>query len=359
MTTTPPFLLSSDASIESLERRLPRAHDRGELVRLRRGVYLPKKSWEVLDRDERYRAEVTASARTVREGTRFSHDSAAVLWRLPSLGPWSAKSHVLGERAGGGRSSRLITRHGIGGDPAGVVIDGVPVTSLLRTLVDSAMTASFLRSVGMIDDALRPPTSGDFRFGVTPPTHAEVVDAMAARAGCRGAVRGAAAVTFASGLSGSLGESLSRGQFHHLGCEAPELQVAFYDDQGFIGFVDFWWPRLRLIGEFDGRVKYRGESYLRGRLPEEVVCPKRSSGPRSFARIGFGASPTDLFAGIGLPRGIVRRLPDVLHRSDYCPAASAPVVTDAGLSDIRCPSTERDSPMVQRTLAQPVAGRPT
>ncbi|MCI1262070.1 MAG: hypothetical protein LKG20_07280 [Tetrasphaera jenkinsii] len=40
----------------------------------------------------------------------------------------------------------------------------------------------------------------------------------------------------------------------------PELQVPFNDADGLIGYVDFLWRRRGkrpLVGEFDGRVKYR------------------------------------------------------------------------------------------------------
>jgi hypothetical protein len=72
-------------------------------------------------------------------------------------------------------------------------------------------------------------------------------------------------------MSESPGESISRVQFHLLGFPPPELQVPFYDEQGLIGYADFYWPELDLVGEFDGDVKYLGETYRRGRLPEEVV----------------------------------------------------------------------------------------
>jgi hypothetical protein len=36
----------------------------------------------------------------------------------------------------------------------------------------------------------------------------------------------------------------------------PKLQVEFFDHVGFIGRVDFHWPRHRLIGEYDGETKY-------------------------------------------------------------------------------------------------------
>jgi hypothetical protein len=77
---------------------------------------------------------------------------------------------------------------------------------------------------------------------------------------------------------------------HLLRFPAPQLQVPFYDEEGFIGYADFYWPELGLIGEFDGAVKYRDKVYLRGRLPEVVVIDEKRREDRmrrvssSFAR---------------------------------------------------------------------------
>ena len=59
---------------------------------------------------------------------------------------------------------------------------------------------------------------------------------------------------------------------HHL--PMPDLQKKIVDRSGgFIGRVDFIWPGLRVIGEFDGAVKYtRG---LTGRSAEETVVDER------------------------------------------------------------------------------------
>lgn len=39
----------------------------------------------------------------------------------------------------------------------------------------------------------------------------------------------------------------------------PVLQEEFFDENGFIGRTDFWWPELGLCGEFDGFVKFGRE----------------------------------------------------------------------------------------------------
>src|SRR5674476_401682 len=40
------------------------------------------------------------------------------------------------------------------------------------------------------------------------------------------------------------------------------------------GRVDFWWPGARVVGEFDGRVKY-GRANPSGRPPEDVLWDEK------------------------------------------------------------------------------------
>lgn len=51
-------------------------------------------------------------------------------------------------------------------------------------------------------------------------------------------------------------ESISRFQLVSLGVPEPQLQVAFSDADGIIGYADMAWPDLRVIGEADGLGKY-------------------------------------------------------------------------------------------------------
>src|SRR5699024_8297671 len=71
-----------------------------------------------------------------------------------------------------------------------------------------------------------------------------------------GLARARLVVAHADERSESVGESLSRAQMVQLGIPMPELQQEFYDDGGFVGRTDFWWPKLRIAGEFDGEVKF-------------------------------------------------------------------------------------------------------
>lgn len=78
----------------------------------------------------------------------------------------------------------------------------------------------------------------------------------------------------ASPLSESPGESWSAVVLHSLGLPAPARQVELADRLGVIGRVDFWWEAQRLVGEFDGRVKY-GRLNPADRPPEEVLWTEK------------------------------------------------------------------------------------
>jgi hypothetical protein len=230
-----------------------------------------------------------AAAQKLPRSTQFSHDSAAVIWGLPSLGSWSGDVHVLAPRASGGRSMVNVKRHCVGEEEVAPEIDDLTVTSLARTLVDTACTSSFLRAIGMIDAGLRTPEKGELRhhLGATAPASAELLALLDSLLPRSGSVKARQAIEFGDGRSGSLLESLSRGQFFLMGMPAPELQVPFYDEEGFIGNVDYYWPELGLIGEADGDLKYGGANSPSGLPAGDVVKTEKNREDR-LRRVATG-----------------------------------------------------------------------
>jgi len=75
----------------------------------------------------------------------------------------------------------------------------------------------------------------------------------------RGNVAARMAALFADERAESPGESISRVITAQAGLPAPDLQVKINDADGLIGRVDFRWRRRRLVGEFDGKIKYSRE----------------------------------------------------------------------------------------------------
>ena len=294
MSNLPHLVLHSEAARLASDRDLRRAFANGRFHRVASGVYVDGELWATLGSDDRYRLRVRAAALRSPAEAQFSHDSAAALWRLPSIGPWPSGSHELTAKRSGGSSRVDIRRHGLGIDPHPDMIDGVTVTSLARTLVDVSCSSSFIRSVAMLDCAQRTPRRGEPRWGLPTAavTQTQLLQTLDDLRPYKGSARAERAIRFSTGQSGSAGESVGRVNFHALGYPEPELQVEFFDEHGSIGFADYYWPELDLIGEFDGLSKYGSGRYFQADLSLDQILMREKAREdrmrrvvRSFARL--------------------------------------------------------------------------
>ncbi|WP_188509212.1 hypothetical protein [Conyzicola nivalis] len=298
MSKLPVLFLSREAEQLGSARLLRQQCAAGIFTRVAPGVYVDRAEWTGLNDDDRYRVRVRAAASRSAPGSQFSHDSAAAMLRLPSIGAWPARVHELVAPAAGGTSRRGILRHGLGLDPRATEIDGVCVTSIERTVIDVACTTTFVRSVAMIDQALRPEREGEPRWNLgiplaTKPGLLTLIDELDPY---RGLVSARRAVEFADGGAGSPAESLGRVQFHALRLPPPELQVPFFDDRGLIGYADFYWREFDLIGEVDGRSKYGPQRHFQRGIPlEELLWQEKQredrlrAAVRAFVRLDWAA----------------------------------------------------------------------
>ncbi len=284
------------------DRSIRRRADSGEIVRVRRGCYLPRADWEVLDRRGRHLVQAHAVASNATIEPVFSHATAAALHGIPLVGSLGTSVHVTIDASGQRRRQPDLVVHQLRLDVDEIDrVDGLLVTNLTRTLLDLALSQSFQNAVAAMDWALG--------HGVS---RADLHAALEDRGVVKRAKAAAAVIEFADGRSGSPGESVSRGVMHLLGCEVPELQIPLSDQGGLIGVVDFYWPDQRLIGEFDGEMKYRSPELLGGRSPVQVVVDEkrredrmRATGQR-FIRWGWREANdpsllADLLRGAGVP----------------------------------------------------------
>ena len=224
--------------------------------RVRRGVWVPASVWEDLGPDQRHQAFVHATVLECRdsEGLVLAAHSAAAIWGLPRIEPWPRTVSVLDPEGTMGGSRYIRPRTAAPAEP--VVVRGVRVTPVARTVVDLACTGSLDTALAAADHALR-------RGMCTRADLESQVALVPARA--RGRVAARLMVDLADGDSGSAGESLSRLQMFRANLPRPRLQERFHDEIGLIGMTDFGWDGL--IGEFDGRLKYRVPP---GATPEEA-----------------------------------------------------------------------------------------
>ena len=235
---------------QGLSKRRINEHLRaGSLVRVRTGVMARGSFWNGLSDGDRERARLAAySKRTLpasADGLTFSHTSAArlhrlYLWRADNLIhvtiPYHAArgSHAADVRA---HSSPLLP-----GDR--LEIDGLPVTSLHRTVLDCALMLNYRQALILLDHGPR--------IGCE---KQRLESACAELTGVRGVAGFRRALAFANPLSESPGESLTRDVIAGLRLPAPVLQFPVRTTRGMCRF-DFAWPDLRAALEFDGRSKY-------------------------------------------------------------------------------------------------------
>jgi len=265
----------------------------GVLHGIRHGVYVTGERWRAADAGERYRLLVRATALAANHEPVLSHHSAAVLHGLPIIGGWPATVHTITSGASGGSRNRSTIGHR-GPAPAVVeTVHGCRVTSLARTLVDVASSSTLLVGVTMLDYALgvandrierdrtRPAGAPD-TLALTKENLYRELQAVNPRTGRSRAER---AIKFASPLAANPGETLSRVRIFQLGFAAPELQVCFPNVLGRNAYVDFWWRRVRKIGEFDGFLKYGAGPVLGDRDPSSVVWQEKQREDALRARV--------------------------------------------------------------------------
>ncbi len=255
---------SSDPRLAGLAPyELARMAARGELVRLRRGSYLPAGS-AAADPAARHRQLVEATWPLLGGGGVLSHVSAAVLHGLPV---WAEQLGYVQVTRTVGRGKRRGNVHVhvaplLPGEVVEVV--GVPATSLARTVVDLGRVLPLGQAVAAGDAALRRGLAAD------------VLElSLDAAAGRPGVASGRRAVAMLDARSESPWESCSRVVLHHLGLPPTSLQHEVRDERGrFVARADFGWEEHRTLGEFDGLVKY--EKLLRpGQSAADAVVEEK------------------------------------------------------------------------------------
>jgi very-short-patch-repair endonuclease len=223
--------------------RLTRA---GELHRLRRGAYVDA----VLPATQsgRHRLLIRATLAGLRRPAVVSHQSAAVLHGLPLWDVPLDRVHITRRPRAWNDSSAVLSCHVARlRDDEVMDVDGVPVTGPIRTALDLARSLPHEAAVVALDAGLH---SGVLSHDLL---RARLFD-IAGTPGSRGAAR---AVAAADGGSGSVGESRSRVMLHRWKLPPSALQFEIRSEGGLlVARTDFAWEADRLVGEFDGRIKY-------------------------------------------------------------------------------------------------------
>ena len=216
----------------------------GHWIRIRKGVYADRASWDGLDPfTEQPVLRIHAAALVLRVPHVFSHDSAAILLGMGCPDARTALVHVTRPDVLGGRIRAGIKHHGAAYDAAEVVVvDGLRLLNPARTALDIAREHGRDSGMAACDKALR--------GGVTRTQLGGVLARMHHWPGVRAA---RAAVDLADAGAESWTESLARGLVVDLGIGRPETQFGLSDGGRTV------WCDLRVgrhVFEVDGRVKY-------------------------------------------------------------------------------------------------------
>lgn len=294
------FIVAARHELETgASRQLSRRYKKGELVRVRQGVYVDKQHWLGLKPWDRYAATARAVA-AENPSAEFCFETAALLWGLQMVG---VPSHIhLANASRGHAGARKPSTSAATLDSSGtsglerirgygiyrhyystdtVYLRGLRLTGPARTAVDVLARGSFTKGVTLADHAI-----SAARFPSLFMSKAALSAAAEGLASEAKRQRVEHILSFADENSGSAGESLSRAQMRLLGFPAPELQCEFRDAMGFVARTDFFWRDQRVIGEFDGDAKYLRDEYLGGQSAREAVLAEKKREDRLRA-LGF------------------------------------------------------------------------
>lgn len=236
----------------------------GDLVQVRRGVYVRASDWPD---DPAARHLVAAHAeQAAHPDAVISHQSAALAWGIPTPGLLGWETSPVSVTLPPGRSMRpTSTVHHTGTLPGSQVVrhaDGYLVTSPARTAVDLAADLALPEALVVLDSAARliigsmVGSSVRRRDYANPRLGRAAAEFMEQAATTVRATRLRPALSLVVAGRESSAESLSAGHMVMAGVPTPQFQAEIRTPKGFL-YPDFYWPDRMLIGEVDGAVKYR------------------------------------------------------------------------------------------------------
>jgi hypothetical protein len=240
------LLLRRDAiSAGYTDKHLRRLVLAGRIERIRQGAYAHSDAWNSLDATGQHDLLSSAVMRQYDDDIALSHGSAVIRVGGPSYKLDLARVHIT-HLAGvahhkGQCHVEDITR-----------TDDHWMTSPSRTVIDVSLVYGFEVGVVVADDFLRRDLT----------TKAQLWRMYESMKDWPGALIVRMVIAFSDSRSESVGETLGRLLMRRLGLPTPELQYEVRRPDGSVaGRTDYAWPDHKVLGEFDGKVKY--ERFLR------------------------------------------------------------------------------------------------
>lgn len=246
--------------------------------RLRWGVYTFTDLWDEQDAIDLHLATARSVVRKLGSAVALSHVSAALDHGLTVWDADLSTVHVTRLDGGAGRTESGVQHHeGFCLESDVIEKDGYLVTKPVRAALETAARLPAEPAVATVDCGLH---LGQFDTDELDETfdhmkhwpdtlHLQFV------------------VRFADGRAASVGESRTRFLCYSQGLPAPDLQFPVYDGQGDLaGISDMVWREHRLLGEFDGKIKY-GRLLKPGETPGDAVFREKRREDRLRQLTGF------------------------------------------------------------------------
>lgn len=247
---------------------LDRARQDGELERLRRGAYRVREAPRDEHRSVAARRRAVAVARAAHRQLDadhvFSHETAAALhglrlWRTP------ATTHVVQDYRRSGRAAEDLRRHFVVLPPGHrEVRDGLPVTTVARTVADCARSMHPLEGLVIADHALA--------RGVDLEECRAALGVTRRRNGTR---RATWVLDHADAGADSAWETWLRYVALRSGLPRPVTQAPIATARG-VFHCDLGWPEWCVYAEFDGLAKYRDGALRPGHDATQELLREKS-----------------------------------------------------------------------------------
>jgi hypothetical protein len=235
-------------------------------TRFRRGYYSFTDIWTNLDDLGRHRVRSRAVLHSLGDAVALSHVSSLVAHGIETWGADLSRVHVTRLDGGAGRVEGDVVHH-VGACTVDDLadVDGLRTLTPVRCAVECGSTMTSEAALALFNALLH--------SGVAEPDDLyRQFEAMGSWPGVRHLH---VPVRLADPRVESVGESRGLWAFWSLGIPRPEVQFEVRDhDDRLVGTCDWGWPNDRLLGEFDGKVKY-GRLLRHDQGPGEVVFAEK------------------------------------------------------------------------------------
>ncbi|RMI35526.1 hypothetical protein [Nocardia stercoris] len=259
----------------SADEEIRRVCSGGYRQRLRRATRTHPAARTAAATHDRHRSTVLATLRNLAPGSIVSHQSAALLYRVPVELSLLDRVHVTRNRNHGGRITPTLAVHVAAVDTV-AELAGLAVTTPARTVVDLARTVPFEAAVVAGDALAR-------EYGVTATDLTAELHRAARRVGIGTARQ---VVAFLDPRSPGIGHSRSRVMLRRLGIPQPRSQGDVQShDRRRLGRVDFWFGDTGVVGVFDGHLRYGRAVHPGGDVVEALA--REQSREEALRRHGF------------------------------------------------------------------------